>query len=130
MQTEAQADAGPLVTSVPPKTSTRFWPEGWWKLMEFRIGIIPLPVFIVMGALIAGFVVTGKISSEISMAIVVFSFFGFTCAEIGKRIPLVKDIGGAGIKACHLTSWQVTSFRSACGIVSISAFSSASSVSS
>src|SRR5882672_11823869 len=82
----------------------RFWPEGWWRLMEYRIGIIPLPVYFVMGALIAGFVVTGKISSEISMAIVVFSFFGFTCAEIGKRIPVIRNIGAAAIFATFIPS--------------------------
>ena len=87
-----------------PQTSGRFWPEGWWRLMEFRIGIIPLPVFIVMGALITGFVVTGKISSEISMAIVVFSFFGFACAELGKRIPLIRSIGAAAIFATFIPS--------------------------
>jgi len=72
--------------------------------MEFRIGIIPLPVFIVMGALIAGFVATGKISSEISMAIVVFSFFGFLCAELGKRIPIIRNIGAAAIFATFIPS--------------------------
>ena len=87
-----------------PQASGRFWPEGWWRWMEFRIGIIPLPVFIVMGALIAGFVVTGKISSEISMAIVVFSFFGFLCAEIGKRIPIIRNIGAAAIFATFIPS--------------------------
>jgi malate:Na+ symporter len=87
-----------------PQASGRFWPEGWWRLMEFRIGIIPLPVFVVMGALIAGFVATGKISSEISMAIVVFSFFGFTCAELGKRIPLIRNIGAAAIFATFIPS--------------------------
>jgi malate:Na+ symporter len=85
----------------------RFWPEGWWKLMEFRIGIIPLPVFILMGALIAGFVATGKISSEISMAIVVFSFFGFLFAEIGKRIPIIRNIGAAAIFATFIPSAMV-----------------------
>jgi len=92
------------VPDQPPQASGRFWPEGWWRWMEFRIGIIPLPVFIVMGALIAGFVATGKISSEISMAIVVFSFFGFLCAEIGKRIPIIRNIGAAAIFATFIPS--------------------------
>lgn len=92
------------VPSQAPSASGRFWPEGWWRLMEIRIGIIPVPVFIVMGALIAAFVVTGKISSEISMAIVVFSFFGFLCAEIGKRIPVIRNIGAAAIFATFIPS--------------------------
>ena len=93
------AEAPPLAAP-----TGRFWPEGWWKLMEIRIGIIPLPVYIVIAALIAGFVMQGKISSEISMAIVVFSFFGFTCAEIGKRIPVIKNIGAAAIFATFIPS--------------------------
>src|SRR5437773_105618 len=92
------------VAGQAPQASGRFWPEGWWKLMEYRIGIIPLPVFILMGALIAGFVATGRMSSEISMAIVVFAFFGFTCAEIGKRIPLIRNIGAAAIFATFIPS--------------------------
>ena len=92
------------VSGQAPQASGRFWPEGWWRLMELRIGIIPLPVFIVMAALIAGFVATGKISSEISMAIMVFSFFGFLCAELGKRIPLLRNIGAAAIFATFIPS--------------------------
>jgi len=57
-----------------------------------------------MGGLIAGFVATGRMSSEISMAIVVFAFFGFMCAEIGKRIPLVRNIGAAAIFATFIPS--------------------------
>jgi malate:Na+ symporter len=95
--------AAPIAAQAP-QASGRFWPEGWWRLMELRIGIIPLPVFIVMGALIAGFVATGRISSEISMAIVVFSFFGFLCAELGKRIPIIRNIGAAAIFATFIPS--------------------------
>ena len=40
----------------PSRPAGRFWPEGWWKLMEYRIGIIPLPVFFLIAILIAGFV--------------------------------------------------------------------------
>jgi len=29
----------------------RFWPQGWWKVVEFRIGIVPLPVYVVLAAL-------------------------------------------------------------------------------
>ncbi len=84
----------------PPK----FWPEGWWKLMEYRIGIIPLPVYVILLALIAGFAISGKVPGEISMAIAVLGFFGFTCAEIGKRLPLVRHIGAAAIFATFIPS--------------------------
>lgn len=83
---------------------TRFWPEGWWKLMEFRIGIIPLPIYVVLLVLIVGFVISGKVPGEISMAIAVLAFFGFTCAELGKRLPLVRNIGAAAIFATFIPS--------------------------
>ncbi|MCX4145064.1 MULTISPECIES: 2-hydroxycarboxylate transporter family protein [Paraburkholderia] len=82
----------------------RFWPEGWWKLMEYRIGIIPLPVYVILLALITGFAITGKVPGEISMAIAVLAFFGFTCAELGKRLPIVRNIGAAAIFATFIPS--------------------------
>src|SRR5262252_9543309 len=88
----------------PSMPSSRFWPEGWWRLMEYRIGIIPLPVYILIAILIVGLVVTGAMGPEISMAIVVFAFFGFTCAEIGKRLPLLRNIGAAAIFATFIPS--------------------------
>jgi malate:Na+ symporter len=83
---------------------SRFWPEGWWKLMEIRIGIIPLPIHLILLALIVGFAYTGKIPGEISMVIAIFAFFGFTCAELGKRLPIVRNIGAAAIFATFIPS--------------------------
>jgi malate:Na+ symporter len=85
-------------------TRQRFWPEGWWKLMEYRIGIIPLPVYVLLFALISGFALSGKLPGEISMAIAVLAFFGFTCAEIGKRLPFFRHIGAAAIFATFIPS--------------------------
>lgn len=82
-------------TPAATRIKLRFWPDGWWKLMEYRIGIISLPVYVILLALIAGFAITGKVPGEISMAIAVLAFFGFTCAEIGKRLPTVRNIGAA-----------------------------------
>ena len=72
--------------------------------MEIRIGIIPLPVYFILLALIVGFSVTGKVPGEISMAIAVLAFFGFTCAELGKRLPLLRNIGAAAIFATFVPS--------------------------
>jgi len=100
LKTAATIDTLPIDTR--PKAA--FWPQGWWKVMEFRIGIIPLPVYVVSGALIAGLVATGKLPNEISVAIVMFAFFGFTLAEIGKRLPILRNIGGAAICATFIPS--------------------------
>jgi malate:Na+ symporter len=93
----------------PPKNDlpTGFWPQGWWKIMEVRIGIIPLPIYLLLLALIVGFVVTGKIPSEISAAIALLAVGGFTCSELGKRIPLIRNVGAAAIFATFIPSCLV-----------------------
>jgi malate:Na+ symporter len=94
--------ATPVVETPPP--SAHFWPEGWWRIMELRIGIIPVPVFILLAALVTGFVVTGNLPNEINMWIAVLALFGFFCAEVGKRIPILRNIGGAAICATFVPS--------------------------
>jgi malate:Na+ symporter len=72
--------------------------------MELRIGVIPLPVYAITLGVIAYFVVWGKLPTEINMAVAVLAVGGFTCAEIGKRLPLVRQIGGAAIFATFIPS--------------------------
>jgi CCS family citrate carrier protein len=83
---------------------TRFWPEGWWKLMELRIGVIPLPVYVITLGVIAYFVIWGKLPTEINMAVAVLAIGGFTCAELGKRLPVIRHVGGAAIFATFIPS--------------------------
>jgi CCS family citrate carrier protein len=72
--------------------------------MNLRIGIIPLPIYVVLLGLITGFVLTGKVPSDILMAIVLLAMGGFTCAELGKRLPIVRNIGAAAIFATFIPS--------------------------
>ena len=79
--------------------------ERWWKIVDARIGIVPLPIFVVLLALIAGFAATGSVPSDILMAIVLLSMGGFACAELGKRIPIIRNIGAAAIFATFIPSF-------------------------
>jgi CCS family citrate carrier protein len=72
--------------------------------MDTRIGIIPVPIYIILFALLAGFIYTGDIKGDISMMIAVLVIGGFTCAEIGKRIPVLRNIGAAAIFATFIPS--------------------------
>src|SRR5271155_5481516 len=84
-------------TLAKPGATEGFWPKGWWAIVDFKIGIVPLPIFIVLLAVIAGFAATGTVPSDILMAIVLLSMGGFACAELGKRIPIFRNIGAAAI---------------------------------
>jgi CCS family citrate carrier protein len=93
--------------AAPPdadRQGRQFWPYGWWKAMEWRIGVIPLPIFILMGAVLIALGAKGKLTTELNTAICLLALFGFAFAEIGRRIPLVGMIGGAAIAATFIPS--------------------------
>jgi len=77
------------------------------RLMEIRVGIIPLPVYVLLLGLIATFSVMGKISGEVTVMIAVLVVGGFTCAEIGRRIPILNVIGGSSLVTIFLPSFLV-----------------------
>jgi CCS family citrate carrier protein len=81
-----------------------FWPKGWWRIAETRIGIVPVPVFILLVLIIIGFDATGNVPSDILMAIAILAVGGFGCAEIGKHIPVVRKIGASAILATFIPS--------------------------
>ena len=109
-----------MTTPTPPPgpaaaspAGEKFWPSGWWRLMEFRVGILPLPVLVLLSALLTAFVVTGKFPAsgktplDVCTMVAVLAVGGFVCAEVGKRAPLVKHIGGAAIFATFIPSCLV-----------------------
>jgi len=72
--------------------------------MEFRIGIIPLPVYLITLGVLAYFQLQGQLPTEINVAIAVLAIGGFSCAELGKRLPLIGRMGGGAIFATFIPS--------------------------
>ena len=93
------------VAQAPQSVTESWWPKGWWSIVDFKIGIIPLPVFVILIGLIAGFAATGTVPSDILMAIVLLSMGGFACAELGKRILIIRNVGAAAIFATFIPSY-------------------------
>lgn len=94
-------------TSLPevaPDIPIQFWVAGWWKVMQFRIGILPLPVYVAFFFAIVYFTRSGNFPTEISMMIAVLAVGGFTCSEAGKRIPGLHHFGAAAIFATFIPS--------------------------
>src|SRR5947208_1229144 len=81
-----------------------FWPAGWWRLVDFKIGIIPLPIYAILLVLIAILTYLGEIKSDAPTMIAVLVLGGFTCAEIGKRLPVLRSIGAGAIFATFIPS--------------------------
>ncbi|WP_394762588.1 2-hydroxycarboxylate transporter family protein [Phenylobacterium sp.] len=80
---------------------------GWRRIMDLRMGIVPVPVAVAAVAITAAFVKLGAAPSDILMNIVVLGVGGFFCAEIGKRTPGLRNLGLAAILATFLPSYLV-----------------------
>jgi CCS family citrate carrier protein len=92
------------VSASPEVLRARWWPQGWWKNMALRIGIVPVPIYVILVAVLAGFTYTGDVKGEISTMIALLVIGGFTCAEIGKRMPVLRNIGAGAIFATFVPS--------------------------
>ncbi|MCG8708247.1 2-hydroxycarboxylate transporter family protein [Brenneria sp. 4F2] len=79
--------------------------EKWWRILDtWKIGIIPLPLFVLAGILIAIDCLGGKLPSDIVVMVATLAFFGFACGEFGKRLPLIGKMGAAAICATFIPS--------------------------
>ncbi|MBP2167425.1 Na+/citrate or Na+/malate symporter [Erwinia toletana] len=79
--------------------------EKWWHILDtWKVGIIPLPLFVLAGALIAIDCLGGKLPSDIVVMVATLAFFGFACGEFGKRLPIVGKMGAAAICATFIPS--------------------------
>jgi malate:Na+ symporter len=69
-----------------------------------RIGVIPLPVYLISAGVLGYLIARGQLPTEINVAIAVLAIGGFTCAELGKRLPWINRVGGAAIFATFIPS--------------------------
>ena len=82
--------------------------DRWWHIMDtWKVGIIPLPLFLLAGALIAIDCLGGKLPSDIVVMVATLAFFGFACGEFGKRLPIIGKLGAAAICATFIPSAMV-----------------------
>ncbi|GAM51938.1 malate Na(+) symporter [bacterium endosymbiont of Mortierella elongata FMR23-6] len=89
------------------KFSLLFSHAHWQKLMNMRVGIIPLPIFFIMLVCLVILLALKKVSGDISIMVALLATCGFTCAEIGERIPGLKQIGGSVIVSIFLPAYLV-----------------------
>jgi len=79
----------------------------WWRIMDLKVGVVPLPVFLLVVSAAAVFVARGKAPSDILTNMAVLAVGGFACAELGRRAPFLRHIGSAAIFATFIPSYLV-----------------------
>lgn len=79
----------------------------WWRIVDTRIGIVPVPVFVAVLVLLGTFVRIGQVPADLTTNILTLTVGGFACAEIGKHLPGFRKIGAAAILATFVPSYLV-----------------------
>lgn len=105
MSTTDNAFSATLEPIDTPKTTLK---QRWWHIMDnWKVGIVPLPLFLLAGGLIALDCLGGKLPSDIVVMVATLAFFGFACGEFGKRLPVLGETGAAAICATlFLPRWS------------------------
>ncbi|WP_341473304.1 2-hydroxycarboxylate transporter family protein [Clostridium estertheticum] len=77
------------------------------KISNFKIGIMPLGVYLALLIVVFALLAKGILPNDMLGASAIMVLYGFTCAEIGERLPIIKNIGGKVIFATFLPSYMV-----------------------
>ncbi len=103
MSTTDNAFSATLEPIDTPKTTLK---QRWWHIMDnWKVGIVPLPLFLLAGGLIALDCLGGKLPSDIVVMVATPAFFGFACGEFGKRLPVLGETRCGG-DLRHLYSFR------------------------
>lgn len=76
----------------------------WW---QFKIGPMPLPLYVVVAVLIFSAAHYGKLSADMIGGIAVMMVMGILLGDVGLRVPILKDIGGPAILSIFVPSIMV-----------------------
>lgn len=80
------------------------WARSGQRLMDWRLGPVPVPVGIVLAGVLWFFARRGDLAADLPMMIGLTVLLSFIFAEIGNRIPGLRVVGGAVIVATFLPS--------------------------
>jgi malate:Na+ symporter len=77
------------------------------KVFNLKIGIMPLGIYLVLLVIVFALINRHILPKDMLGAAAIMVLYGFTCAEIGKRLPIIKNVGGTVIMATFLPSYLV-----------------------
>ena len=77
------------------------------KLTTLKIGIIPLPLYLVLACIIFTASFYGKLPADMIGGFATIMIMGIFLGEAGKNIPILKNIGGPAILAIFVPSYML-----------------------
>lgn len=77
------------------------------KIAGIKVGVIPLPLYVVLAILIYAAAVYGKVPTDMIGGFAVIMILGIFLGDVGLRVPILKDIGGPAILSLFVPSIMV-----------------------
>lgn len=74
------------------------------KLGNMKIGVIPLPLYVILAAIIIGASFYGKLPADMVGGFAIIMILGIFLGDMGMKIPILKNIGGPAILAIFVPS--------------------------
>lgn len=79
--------------------------QGFWaKLGSMKVGVVPLPLYVVIAAVIYAASVYNQLPADMIGGFAVIIVMGILLGDLGMKIPILKDIGGPAILALLVPS--------------------------
>ena len=78
--------------------------QGWHRLVDTSIGVLPIPVWVGLVAIITTLTAIHGITQELAIVIALSATFAFTLGHLGNHLPVLKNIGGGAILVTFLPS--------------------------
>ncbi|AIF67102.1 2-hydroxycarboxylate transporter family protein [Terribacillus saccharophilus] len=92
-------------TSDPQSNNQK--PSGFNKIMEWKVGVMPLPVYIVLAIIVLIAAYTNQLPTDMIGGFAVIMVLGVLLGDIGQRIPYFNSIGGPAILSLFVPSMLV-----------------------
>ncbi|MEA3004307.1 MAG: malate:Na+ symporter [Sphingomonadales bacterium] len=104
---DSRTDASPAGAPAPADPAAAAPARASWRAMEWSIGIVPVPLFIVILVIVALYVRKGEVPADLTTNILILAAGGFACAQVGKWLPGLRRVGAPAILATFVPSYLV-----------------------
>uniref|UniRef100_UPI0034A0A555 2-hydroxycarboxylate transporter family protein n=1 Tax=Saccharibacillus sp. CPCC 101409 TaxID=3058041 RepID=UPI0034A0A555 len=77
------------------------------KVMRLKVGVVPLPLYLVLAVIIFAAAALGRLPNDMIGGLAVIIILGILLSDLGFKLPLLKNIGGPAILSLMIPSFLV-----------------------
>ena len=74
------------------------------RVIRYKVGAVPLPLYVAMAAIVIGAALIKKLPIDMIGGFATIMMMGFLLGDLGSRLPVLKNIGGAAILCLFIPS--------------------------